>query len=58
MTPKIVVILDKATLKTDVFRYDDPGPLPPLINPERPNEVKDGPGRAVPADDVDNEKPS
>lgn len=45
MTPKIVVILDRGTLKTDIFRYDEGGPLPPLVNPPRPQEVKDGPGR-------------
>ncbi len=42
MTPKFVVILDPITFKTDSFRYDEPGQVPPIVKPEEPEEAKDG----------------
>lgn len=57
---KIVIVYDHGTGKTDTFRYDG-GAVPPLVNPPRPQEVKDGPGRPSPVDprpDGEDEKPS
>jgi hypothetical protein len=48
---KFVVRIDLNTLKYDAFQYDDPGPLPPVVDPEKPEEPKDG---GVPGDIKDN----
>jgi hypothetical protein len=38
---KILMIRDKKTRKIDYVPYYESGPVPPLINPPRPNEPKD-----------------
>jgi len=38
---KFVVRINPETLKYDTFRYDDPGPVPPIIDPPEPDEAKD-----------------
>jgi len=38
---KVVVVLDPKTFKPDVFRYDEPGQVPPIIDPPAPEEPKD-----------------
>lgn len=35
------------------FLYDDPGPVPPIVNPENPEEAKDG---GVPGQEEENSK--
>ncbi len=39
---KFVVVLDPKTLKYDSFRYDEPGPLPPIVDVEEPEKARDG----------------
>ncbi|MHB8053665.1 MAG: hypothetical protein ACYDH3_00205 [Candidatus Aminicenantales bacterium] len=42
MTPvRIVEIIDRKTRKSTWVKIEGDGPLPPLINPVRPNEPKD-----------------
>ena len=38
---KVVVRINPDTLKYDTFRYDESGPLPPIIDPPEPEEPKD-----------------
>jgi hypothetical protein len=38
---KIVFVRDKKTGKTDIFKYYESGPLPPIINPPDPGSPKD-----------------
>lgn len=38
---KFVVRLNSKTLTYDTFFYNDPGPLPPIIDPPEPDEPKD-----------------
>ena len=38
---KIVTVIDRRTGKTDVFKYDGSGPLPPMVNPPDPGSPKD-----------------
>ena len=38
---KIVTVVDKRTGKTDVFKYYEPGPLPPMVNPPDSGSPKD-----------------
>jgi len=39
---KFVVRIDPKTLEYDAFQYDEPGPLPPIVDPADPEEPKDG----------------
>jgi hypothetical protein len=38
---KIVIVRDRKTRKTDLFKYYESGPLPPMVNPPDPGEPKD-----------------
>ncbi len=45
VTMKFVAIINGKKTGEDritTFLYDDPGPLPPIVDPERPEEAKDG----------------
>jgi hypothetical protein len=39
---KLVVRITPKTLKYGAFRYDEGGPLPQIIDPEKSEETKDG----------------
>jgi hypothetical protein len=58
MTPKIVVILDPKKLTAESFRYDEPGRVPPIIDPPEPEEPKDGGLVKDKPGTLNNEKPN
>jgi hypothetical protein len=37
-----VIRLHPKTLKYDAFQYNEPGPLPSIVDPKKPEEAKDG----------------
>lgn len=39
---RVLVRIDPKTLEPDFIRYDEPGPVPPIVEPDRPGEAKDG----------------
>ncbi len=54
---KFVAIIDgkkKGSDRSTSFIYPDAGPVPPVVDPEKPEEAKDG---GVPADQVEKKKP-
>ena len=38
---KIVIVRDRKTGKTDIFKYYESGPLPPMVIPPDPGSPKD-----------------
>lgn len=41
MTPKFILRINGKTLKYDTFFYNEPGPVPPIVDPEEPETPKD-----------------
>jgi len=39
---KVIVRIDPKTFKLEVIRYDEPSIVPPIIDPPKPEEAKDG----------------
>jgi len=39
---KAVVRINPKTFKSESFEYLEPGPVPPIVDPENPEEAKDG----------------
>ena len=39
---KFVLKIDPKTLKDESFPYLEPGRVPPIVDPEKPDEAKDG----------------